>query len=161
MNEERIDHSDSKVHKLDGSHHSDVILLLGREDRRFIHPAWKILRKRKFGALSPFLCDPGKSSGQNWISHPHWVKICDDHNTKINLRAKQKYKVLSAIQRRTRYELEEVPNFLKLIRCYIYANLAMILIKIFFFYWWLGFNHFWMFKSIFFYRHLQQRRRSF
>ena len=35
-------------------------------------------------------------SVQNRISHPHWVKICDDHNGQINLRANQKYKVLSA-----------------------------------------------------------------
>ena len=40
---------------------------------------------------------PGeKWSGQNRISHPHWVKICDDHNGQINLRTKQKYEVLSA-----------------------------------------------------------------
>ena len=45
---------------------------------------------------SPFLCCPGKWSGLNRISHPHWVKICDDHNGQINLRAKQKYEVLSA-----------------------------------------------------------------
>ena len=38
----------------------------------------------------------GKWSGQNRISHPHWVKMCDDHNGQINLRAKQKYEVLSA-----------------------------------------------------------------
>ena len=30
------------------------------------------------------------------MSHPNWVKICDDHNSQINLRAKQKYEVLSA-----------------------------------------------------------------
>ena len=35
-------------------------------------------------------------SGLNRISHPHWVKICDDRNGQINLRAKQKYEVLSA-----------------------------------------------------------------
>ena len=28
--------------------------------------------------------------------HPHWVKICYDHNGQINLRAKQKYEVVSA-----------------------------------------------------------------
>ena len=33
---------------------------------------------------------------QNGISHSHWMKICDDHNGQINLRAKQKYEVLSA-----------------------------------------------------------------
>ena len=39
-----------------------------------------------------------KWSGQNRISHPHWVKICDNHNGQINLCAKQKYKVLSATE---------------------------------------------------------------
>ena len=38
----------------------------------------------------------GKWSRQNRISHPHWVKICDDHNSQINLLTKQKYEVLSA-----------------------------------------------------------------
>ena len=37
-----------------------------------------------------------KWSGQNRISGPHWEKIRDDHNGQINLRAKQKYEVLSA-----------------------------------------------------------------
>ena len=67
-----------------------------RVDRIYVRPARKVLRKRKFGGLSPFLCCPGKWSGLNRISHPHWVKICDDHNGQINLRAKRKYEVLSA-----------------------------------------------------------------
>ena len=50
------------------------------------------------GWLSPFLCCPGKWSGLNRISHPHWVKICGDHNGQINLRAKQKYEVLSSTE---------------------------------------------------------------
>ena len=49
-----------------------------------------------FGGLSPFWCCPEKWSGLNRISHPHWVKICADNNCQINLRAKQKYEVLSA-----------------------------------------------------------------
>ena len=56
----------------------------------------KVLRKSYFGGLSPFLCCPGKWSRLNSISHPHWMKICDDHNGQINLRAKQKYEVFSA-----------------------------------------------------------------
>ena len=84
----RIDLLDSKVHKLDGSPHSDVILLPGRQDRRNICPAQKILRKRKFGALSPPLNCPGKWPRQNWISNFYWVKICKDHNGQINLCAK-------------------------------------------------------------------------
>ena len=39
---------------------------------------------------------PRKWSGLNRISHPHWMKICDDHNSQNNLRAKQKYEVLFA-----------------------------------------------------------------
>ena len=35
-------------------------------------------------------------SGQNGISHPHWVKISDKTNGQVNLRTKQKFKVLSA-----------------------------------------------------------------
>ncbi len=35
-------------------------------------------------------------SGLNRISHPDWVKICVDPNGHINLRAKQKYEILSA-----------------------------------------------------------------
>ena len=74
-------------------------------DRKYIHPARKVLRKRLFGGLSPFLCCPGKWSRLNRISHPHWVKICDDHNGQINLCAKQKYKVLSSTD--IRYKIEE------------------------------------------------------
>ena len=59
-------------------------------DRKYVHPVRKVLRKRWSGGLSPFLCCPGKWSGLNRISHPHWVKICDDHNGQINLHAKQK-----------------------------------------------------------------------
>ena len=92
----RIDLLDTKVHKLDGSPHSDVILLIGRQGRRNVCPARKILRKRKFGTLSLPLNCLGKWPGQNGISNPHWVKICDDHNGQINLRAKQKYEVLPA-----------------------------------------------------------------
>ena len=65
-------------------------------DRKYVRPYRKVLTKRWFGGLSPFLCNPGKWSELNRISHPHWVKICDDHNGQINLRAKQKYEVLSA-----------------------------------------------------------------
>ena len=57
-------------------------------DRKYVRPV------RKVGGLS--LCCPGKLSGLNRISHPHWVKICDDHNGQINLRTKQKHEVLSA-----------------------------------------------------------------
>ena len=67
-------------------------------DKKYVYPARKVLRKREFGGFSPFLCCPGKWSGQNGISHPHWVKICDDHNGQFNLRDKQKYEVLSATQ---------------------------------------------------------------
>ena len=35
-------------------------------------------------------------SGQNGISHPHWVKISDETNGQVNLHAKQKFEVLSA-----------------------------------------------------------------
>ena len=38
----------------------------------------------------------GRWPRQNGISHSHWVKICDNHNGQINLRAKQKYEVFSA-----------------------------------------------------------------
>ena len=86
---------DSTVHKLDGFPHGVMFLLLWR-DRKYVRPARKILRKRGFDELSPFLCSLEKWSRQNRTSHPHWVKICDDHNGQINLRAKQKYKVLSA-----------------------------------------------------------------
>ena len=48
------------------------------------------------GGLSPFLYCLEKWSGLNRISLSYWVKICDDHNGQINLRAKQKYEVLSA-----------------------------------------------------------------
>ena len=65
--------------------------------RQKVHPSCsKGSEKRGFDGLSPFLCCPGKWSGLNRISHLHWVKICDDHNGQINLRAKQKYEDLSA-----------------------------------------------------------------
>ena len=56
----------------------------------------KCSEEESFGGLSPFLTCLGKWFGLNRISHPHWVKICDDHNGQINLHAKQKYEVLSA-----------------------------------------------------------------
>ena len=65
-------------------------------DRKYARPAGKVLKKRWFGRLSPFLCCPEKWSGLNRISYTHWVKICDDHKGQINLRAKRKYEVLSA-----------------------------------------------------------------
>ena len=71
-----------------------MILLLWRERTESTSVLFE--RKRKFGGLSPFLCCPGKWSGLNRISHPHWVKICDNHNGQINLHTKQKYEVLSA-----------------------------------------------------------------
>ena len=37
-------------------------------DRKNVRPARKVLRKRWFGGLSPFLCCPGKWSGLNRIS---------------------------------------------------------------------------------------------
>ena len=39
---------------------------------------------------------PGKNGPGRIGCHPHWVKICGNHNGQINLRAKQKYEVLSA-----------------------------------------------------------------
>ena len=65
-------------------------------DSGYVCPVQKVLRKRVFGGFSPFLCCPEKWSGLNRISDPHWEKICDDHNGRINLRAKQKYEVRSA-----------------------------------------------------------------
>ena len=70
-------------------------------DRKYVRPYRKVLGKREFAGLSPFLCRLGKWSGLNRISHPHWVKICDDHNGQINLRAKQKYEVLSVTSQST------------------------------------------------------------
>ena len=55
----------------------------------------------------------GKWSGLNRISHHHWVKICDDRNGQINLRAKQKYEVLSAIFSFSNYFERIVINILK------------------------------------------------
>ena len=52
-------------------------------DRKYVRPAPKVLWKREFGGLSPFLFCPGKWSGLNRISHPHWVKVCDDHNGQL------------------------------------------------------------------------------
>ena len=58
--------------------------------------------------LSPFLCCPEKWSRLNRISHPHWVKICDDHNGQINLRAKQKKR--SSFCYRSFYSLKGVES---------------------------------------------------
>ena len=55
----------------------------------------EVLRKRVFGGF-PNLCCPERWSGMNRISHPDWVKLCVDPNGQIKLRAKQKYKILSA-----------------------------------------------------------------
>ena len=62
-----------------------VLLLASGEARR----EWKMVSMA-------FYVAPGRWPRQNGISHSHWVKICDNHNGQINLRAKQKYEVLSA-----------------------------------------------------------------
>ena len=67
-------------------------LLMKRADSKYICPFQKVLRKR---VLSPIRCCPEKWYGLNRISYSHWAKICIDHNSQINLCAKQKYKVLS------------------------------------------------------------------
>ena len=73
----RIDLLDTKVHKLDGSPHGDAICYWReREDMSVLLKRY--LRKRKFRALSPPLYCLGHFPGQNGISHPHWMKICDE-----------------------------------------------------------------------------------
>ena len=79
-----------------GLHASNSCCAMKGADSKYVRPVRKVLRKRVFGGLSPFLCCLEKWSGLNRISHPHWVKIWDDHNGQISLRAKQKYEVLSA-----------------------------------------------------------------
>ena len=58
-------------------------------------PCSKVTEEEIVWLAFTILCCPRKWSGLNRISHPHWDKICDDHNGQINLRAKQKYEVLS------------------------------------------------------------------
>ena len=68
-----------------------------RKDRKYVCPARKILRKREsLAGFHHFYVAQEKWSGQNRISHPHWVKICSKHNSQINVSTKQKYEVLSA-----------------------------------------------------------------
>ena len=77
--------------------HGVVILLLGRERTESTSVLLEIFREREsLAGFHHFYVARGKWSGQNRISHPHWVTICDDQNGQINLRAKQKYEVLSA-----------------------------------------------------------------
>ena len=54
------------------------------------------MRREREMVTTAFYVAPGRWPGQNGISRSHWVKIYNDHNSQINLRAKQKYKVLSA-----------------------------------------------------------------
>ena len=88
---------DSRVHELYGFPHGVMVLLLWRERTE----SKSVLLKRFWGRESlagfhHFYVVWEKWSRQNRISHPHLVKICNDHNGQINLRAKQKYEVLSA-----------------------------------------------------------------
>ena len=88
---------DSRVHKLDGFPHGVMVLLLWRERAE----STSVLLERfwwreSLAGFHHFYVSWEKWSEQNRISHSHWVKICDDHNDQINLRAKQKYEVLSA-----------------------------------------------------------------
>ena len=53
-------------------------------------------RENVLAAFPNFWCCSDIWSGLNRISHPDWMKICGDPNGQIKLRAKQKYKVLSA-----------------------------------------------------------------
>ena len=80
-------------------------------DRKCVRPVQKVLKRRVFGGLSPFLCYPEKWSGLNRISHPHWVKICDDHNGQINLRANKNTKFfLLHFKRETEFILIAAQN---------------------------------------------------
>ena len=72
-----------------------MLLLMKRADSKYVCSFWKVLRKSVWRAF-PNLVLPGKMVWENRISHPDCVKICVDHNGRINLRAKQKYEVLSA-----------------------------------------------------------------
>ena len=66
-------------------------------DSNYVCPVRKSSEKESVSRAFPNLVLPGKKwFGLNRISHPDWVKICVDHNGQINLRAKQKYEVLSA-----------------------------------------------------------------
>ena len=67
-------------------------------DNKHVCPDRKGSKEERVWRGFPNLVLPGKWSELNRISHPHWVKICVDHNGQINLRAKQKYEVLSATQ---------------------------------------------------------------
>ena len=88
------------------SHVGWFFLLQGSEERECVlsHVDWLCPATGQWGSekrdekwlARPFYVAPGRSPGQNCISHSHLVKICDDHNGQINLRAKQKYEVLSA-----------------------------------------------------------------
>ena len=87
---------DSKVHELDSSPYSVMkLLLLKGADRKM-----SILLEGCWGrdrfALFHRLWIARERSGQNGISHPHWVKISDETNGQADLRAKQKFEVLSA-----------------------------------------------------------------
>ena len=69
---------DSKVHKLDGFPHG-VMVLLWREDRKYVHSDRKILRKRKFGGLSPLFYVARKngrrifSPNKDDLSYSAWI----------------------------------------------------------------------------------------
>ena len=85
------------VHKLDGFPHC-VNAAAAIEEQTVRRLSWTKKfqeRKRVFGGFPNFCC-PERWSGVNRISHPDWVKICVDPNSWIKLRAKQKYKILSA-----------------------------------------------------------------
>ena len=56
----------------------------------------EVLRKRECLVAFPNLCCPERWFGLKRISNPDWVKICIDPNSRIKLRAKQKYEILSA-----------------------------------------------------------------
>ena len=53
-------------------------------------------RENVLAAFPNFWCCSERWYGPNRMNHPDWVKICDDPNGQIKLRAKQKYEVLSA-----------------------------------------------------------------
>ena len=72
------------------------MLLFKRADSHYVCPERRSSEKERMFSGFPNLCCSKRCSGMNRISHPDWVKICVDPNGQIELRAKQKYKILSA-----------------------------------------------------------------
>ena len=107
---------DPKVHELDSSSYGGELLLI--QEWTEIHlSCLKDFEEEVVCKLPPNLICPGKSSGPNGISHPHWVEIYDETNSQNNLCTKHTKFFLLQYNWKTRHFPEAKKLLLTYLAC--------------------------------------------